>query len=86
MQTGDAAHALDRSPAMVRIYVVQGKLPVAATTPRGVRLFRAEDVETLRQQLAEESVARVARKLKSKGLLVSAFPSPPFGRLFLPES
>ena len=39
---------------MVRIYAEQGKLPIAAITPRGIRLFRREDVEALRRELAEE--------------------------------
>jgi DNA-binding transcriptional MerR regulator len=52
LTTGDAARRLDRSVTAVRDLALSGSLPVAATTPGGLRLFREVDVEELRQRRA----------------------------------
>jgi predicted site-specific integrase-resolvase len=52
LEPADAAKVLDRTPATVRDYADSGRLPVAARTVRGLRLFRREDVEKLRTTLA----------------------------------
>jgi DNA-binding transcriptional MerR regulator len=46
----DVARLLDISPASVREAAISGKLPVAATTERGVRLFSLDDVERFRRE------------------------------------
>jgi DNA-binding transcriptional MerR regulator len=48
LEVMDVARALHVSPASVRRYADEGVLPVAAETPRRVRLFDAADVERLR--------------------------------------
>ncbi len=46
----DVAKALGGiGPGSVRRYCADGLLPVAARTPRGVRLFRPADVEKFRK-------------------------------------
>jgi DNA-binding transcriptional MerR regulator len=52
LEPADAARVLDRTPATIRDYADSGRLPVAARTVRGLRLFRREDVEKLRTTLA----------------------------------
>lgn len=54
LEPADAAGVLGITPQRVRDLARRGVLPVAATTPRGARLFRAEDVE----RLARERAAR----------------------------
>jgi hypothetical protein len=41
----DVAKLIGRTPATVREAASEGRLPVAALTPAGVRLFRRADVE-----------------------------------------
>lgn len=53
LESGDAAHMLRKSPATIRNYANDGKLPVAATTLKGARLFRLEDIEAFRRQQEE---------------------------------
>lgn len=57
----DVARLLDISPASVRKAAISGKLTIAATTERGVRLFSLEDVERFRR----EREARQARPARS---------------------
>ena len=49
-EVADAARVLGLSSAMVRVLSERGRLPVAATTPRGVRLFDPDAVEALRRE------------------------------------
>lgn len=58
LEVGDVARLLNVVPATVRMLARSGRLPVAVTTPRGARLFRAEDVEVLRQ--ARESARKAS--------------------------
>lgn len=51
--TSDAGRILDLSSAMVRLLADKGTLRVAATTPKGGRLFRREDVEALERDRAK---------------------------------
>lgn len=50
LEVGDVARRLNLSPDSVRGLARIGRLPVAATTPRGVRLFSVETVEELYAQ------------------------------------
>ena len=52
--TSDVARALKRSVQSVRHYERSGRLP-AQRTPDGTRLYRADDVRRLAQELAERS-------------------------------
>jgi hypothetical protein len=56
-EAADAARALEVTTDSIRLYARSGRLRVAATTPRGLRLFRPEDVKALRE-------ARAARRLR----------------------
>lgn len=47
-----AGRVLDLSPSRVRALADEGKLPVAARTERGLRLFQRRDVERLRDERA----------------------------------
>ncbi len=53
LEAADVARRIRRASATVRLLAITGRLPVAATTPRGARLFRVEDVE---QYLRERDV------------------------------
>jgi DNA-binding transcriptional MerR regulator len=53
LATADVGRILERTPACVRLYAREGKLPVAALTPGGQRLFSLEDVAALKQRLVE---------------------------------
>jgi DNA-binding transcriptional MerR regulator len=59
LEAHDAGRALEVSTARIRQLVAQGRLVPAARTRRGVRLFRAADVEALRR--ARERDRREAR-------------------------
>jgi DNA-binding transcriptional MerR regulator len=48
-ESSDVGRVLNLTPGMVRHLAQSGRLRVAATTPRGARLFCASDVEALRQ-------------------------------------
>jgi DNA-binding transcriptional MerR regulator len=50
LESADAARLLDVTPTAVRAMARQGRLPVAFQTPRGGRLFQADDVLALRAQ------------------------------------
>jgi DNA-binding transcriptional MerR regulator len=56
----EAAKLLDRSPAMVRYYEQEGKLP-AIRSSRGVRLFNRCDVEALAKELRAKNAEREQR-------------------------
>lgn len=49
----DAGRILDLSPAGVRLAADDGRLPVAAMTPTGGRLFNRGDVERFRRERAK---------------------------------
>ncbi len=57
-EVADAARLLGLSAAMVRVLSESGRLPVAATTPRGVRLFDPDAVEALRRERERRGAAR----------------------------
>jgi len=48
--TTDVARAWDCSSELVRKLARAGRLPTAATTPRGTRLFDPRDVERVRRE------------------------------------
>lgn len=56
LEAADVARELGLVPQSIRYLAKIGALRVAATTPRGVKLFRPADVEVLRQarQAAKE--------------------------------
>jgi excisionase family DNA binding protein len=58
LTAADAARILDVVPATVRMMALSGRLPVAAKTEGGIRLFSREDVETLARQRALSAEAR----------------------------
>jgi len=60
LETGDVAKAAGRTPALVRYWARTGLLPIAAQTPRGLRLFHAADVRRLidRRERAQRRAAR----------------------------
>ncbi len=45
LEVGHVAQMAGCSLSLVRWYADQGRLPMAAITPRGTRLFRRADVE-----------------------------------------
>lgn len=51
-EAADVGRALGVVPATVKKLTVGGRLPVAARTPRGTRLFLPADVEELRKRRA----------------------------------
>jgi DNA-binding transcriptional MerR regulator len=53
LASADVARILDRTPAAIRQYARDGKLRVAALTPRGQRLFSLDDVTAMKQRLEE---------------------------------
>ena len=46
----DAARSLGRTPACIPALARAGRLGIAATTPRGTRLFRMKEVEAVKRQ------------------------------------
>jgi excisionase family DNA binding protein len=62
LTVADAARILGVVPARVRQLANEGQLPPAATTVRGTRLFRQEDVEQLaRVREAKRHRAEIAK-------------------------
>jgi DNA-binding transcriptional MerR regulator len=59
--TSDAAQALGRCAATVRVYEASGRLP-SIRTPAGWRLFLRSDVEKLRAELTRPRKARGVRR------------------------
>lgn len=53
LEPADAGKILNLTSGAVRLLARAGHLPIAATTPRGSRLFRKEDVEAVRQKRQE---------------------------------
>lgn len=49
LEAADVARQLGLTPQSIRNIARAGTLRVAATTPRGVKLFRPVDVEALKQ-------------------------------------
>lgn len=47
IEMADVARILGRTPAAIRARVLRGEIPVAATTPRGGRLFRKSDIDAI---------------------------------------
>ena len=64
LTVADAARILGVVPARVRQLANEGQLPPAATTVKGTRLFRLEDVE----QLAEVRKAKRNQAESAKGV------------------
>ena len=56
----DVARAIDRSASYVRLLAATGRLPIAAKTRRGCRLFSADDVATLKKELGKPRRGRAA--------------------------
>ena len=54
LTTGESGKELEVSPDSIRRYEKEGLLPVAFKTRHGFRLFRASDVENLRQKRAAQ--------------------------------
>jgi hypothetical protein len=52
-ETGDTASVLNVCNVRVHQLVAEGKLPIAARTPRGVRLFRPADVHRVAAERAK---------------------------------
>lgn len=52
MTTGDIAALLGVDRTLVHQWAKAGRLPIAATTGTGIRLFRRADVERLREERA----------------------------------
>jgi len=62
LTTGESGQELKVSPDSIRRYEKDGVLPVAFKTRRGLRLFRASDVEKLRRKrAARENEAQLAQ-------------------------
>lgn len=57
LTAADAARILNVVPATVRVMALSGRLPVAATTEGGIRLFRREDVERLARERDHQTPA-----------------------------
>ena len=53
LEPTDAGHRLGLSASRVRALADEGRLPIAAKTSRGLRLFRPADVERLRKEREE---------------------------------
>ena len=64
LESADAAKILDLTPAGVRLLARSGRLPVAAVTSRGLRLFQAADVLALRRARAAEREQRRPRRTR----------------------
>jgi len=62
LECADVGRVLDLTSDRVRGLVLEGRLPLAAVTPRGVRLFRREDVEGYLVIVQRERAARSATK------------------------
>jgi hypothetical protein len=52
-EVADVVRETGKAGATVRAYADSGRLPVAARTPRGLRLFRYEDVQALVAELGK---------------------------------
>lgn len=65
LELGDAARLLGLTVATVRIHARSGRLVPAASTPRGVRLFRMADVNAFRQRRKGERLSADARARRS---------------------
>jgi excisionase family DNA binding protein len=59
LTTGEAAKVANRSSEMIRAYERSGRLK-AMRTQRGLRLFRASDVQKLALELGEKDEARMS--------------------------
>jgi hypothetical protein len=64
LEAADVGRVLRLTPAAVRLLARVGRLRVAATTPRGLRLFAPEDVEAMRRgrETADEGVITRSRQ------------------------
>ena len=61
LEIGDVAKALGVTPARVRDLANEGRLPIAALTPRGTRLFEPAAIEIVRRQRETRARERRAR-------------------------
>ena len=50
LTNADAGRLLQVAPQTVKLFAVTGRLPVAARTAGGIRLYKREDVLRLKQQ------------------------------------
>jgi DNA-binding transcriptional MerR regulator len=50
LRIGQAAETLDVSPSYVRVLTATGRLPLAAVTPDGYKLYRRTDVDRLAEE------------------------------------
>ncbi len=60
-EPADAGRLLKLTAASVVLHADAGRLKVAATTPRGVRLFRPADVQRFSRELDKARRQRAAR-------------------------
>lgn len=74
LEVADVGRRLGVVPATVRALARAGRLRVAARTPRGTRLFRLVDVETL---LRERAKGELPQRSKVEG----AVPPPEADRM-----
>jgi hypothetical protein len=61
LEIGDVAKALGVTPARVRDLATEGRLPIAARTPRGTRLFEPAAIEIVRLQREAAAEERRSR-------------------------
>jgi DNA-binding transcriptional MerR regulator len=67
LEVHEVAKRLDRTPASVRAYADQGKLPVAVITARGARLFRPADVQKFKRARENQRLTRMhARRIEAQ--------------------
>lgn len=67
LEPADAARLLKLTPVSVVLHARAGRLKVAATTPRGVRLFRLADVQCFgrrRDKARRRRAAQAASKVR----------------------
>jgi len=60
LESADVARLIERTPGTVRHLVKSGRIRPVAITPRGLRLFRLEDVENFRRQRAVRATSNSA--------------------------
>lgn len=69
IEMADVARILGRTPAAIRARVLRGQIPVAATTPRGGRLFRRSDIDAIKR--TQPSVVTAVAEAVSHDLAVN---------------
>ncbi|MEX2223015.1 MAG: hypothetical protein WEG40_14580 [Candidatus Rokuibacteriota bacterium] len=61
LEPADIARTLELVPASVRYHIKLGHIVPAALTVRGLRLFRADAVETLRRHLRQRRQEKASK-------------------------